>query len=105
MTRVDIIGQMVNGGDNDMRTRTRTFWTVLAGGLALAATMFAQPGASFRAQIRGGVGDHGKCTIEVRGDDVAESEIQGAQGRMRARSANPSVSLRLRCNEPLPPTR
>jgi len=86
-----------------MRSSTRTLWTVLAGGLALATPMLAQPVASYRAQIRGGVGDHGKCTIEVQVDGVAEIEIQGDQGRMRTLSGNPSVWRRMECNEPLPP--
>jgi len=78
----------------------------LAGAILLAAplcpTMFAQQVAAFRAQIRGG-GDHGKCTIEVDVDGVAEIEIQGDQGRMRTLSGNPSGWRRMECNEPLPP--
>ncbi|MBZ5676095.1 MAG: hypothetical protein LAP61_17780 [Acidobacteriia bacterium] len=74
----------------------------MAGGLMLAAPMFAQQVATFRAQIRGG-GDHGKCTIEVDVDGVAEIEIQGDQGRMRTLSGNPAGWRRMECNQPLPP--
>jgi len=78
----------------------------LAGAILLAAplctTMSAQQVATYRAQIRGG-GDHGKCTIEVDVDGVAEIEIQGDQGRMRTLSGNPSGWRRMECNQPLPP--
>jgi hypothetical protein len=90
-----------------MRLKNKTFWISVAGGLALAAplctTMFAQPVATYRAQIRGGGGDRAKCTIEVEVDGVAEVEIQGDQGRMRTLSGNPSAWRRLECSEPLPP--
>ena len=68
----------------------------------LAGPMFAQQVATFRAQIRGG-GDHGKCTIEVDVDGVAEIEIQGDQGRKRTLSGNPAGWRRMECNQPLPP--
>ena len=84
-----------------MKSKNKTFWIGLAGGLMLAAPMFAQPAATFRAQIRGG-GDHGKCTIEVDVDGVAEIEIQGDQGRMRTISGNPAGWRRMVCNEPMP---
>ena len=50
----------------------KTFWISLAGGLMLASPLFPQQVATFRAQIRGGGGDRGKCTIEVDVDGVAE---------------------------------
>jgi hypothetical protein len=68
----------------------------------LTAPVFAQQIATFRAQMRGG-GDHGKCTIEVDVDGVAEVEIQGDQGRMRTLSGNPAGWRRMECNQPLPP--
>jgi hypothetical protein len=77
-------------------------WFSLAGGFMLAGPTFAQQVATFRAQIRGG-GDHGKCTIEVDVDGVAEIEIQGDQGRMRTLSGNPAGWRRMECNQPLPP--
>ncbi|MBZ5635020.1 MAG: hypothetical protein LAO55_18010 [Acidobacteriia bacterium] len=84
-----------------MKSNSRTFWTGLAAGLVLTAPMFAQQVATFRAQIRGG-GDHGKCTIEVDVDGVAEIEIQGDKGRMRTLSGNPAGWRRMECNQPLP---
>lgn len=74
----------------------------LAGGFVMAAPMFAQRVDSFRAQIRGGDGDRGKCTIEVEVDGVAEVEIRADEGRMRTLSGNPSVWRRMECNQPLP---
>ena len=85
-----------------MTFKTNGLWITLAGGLMLAGPMFAQQVATFRAQIRGG-GDHGKCTIEVDVDGVAEIEIQGDQGRMRTLSGNPAGWRRMECNQPLPP--
>ena len=77
-------------------------WIGLAGGLVLTAQMFAQRVDNYRAQIRGGGGDRGKCTIEVEVDGVAEVEINGDQGRMRTLSGAPSVWRRMECNQPLP---
>jgi len=89
-----------------MKSRIKTLGIGLVGGLLLAAplcrTMFAQRVDSYRAQIRGG-GDHGKCTLEVVVDGVAEIEIQGDQGRMRTLSGAPSTWRRMECNQPLPP--
>lgn len=89
-----------------MKSETRTFWIGLAGGLALAApmctTMLAQKVDTYRAQIKGGGGDRGKCTIEVNVDGVAEIEIRGDEGRMRTLSGAPSAWRRMECNEPLP---
>jgi hypothetical protein len=90
-----------------MTWKNRGLWIAVAGGLLLAAplctTMFAQRPDVFRAQIRGGVGDHGKCTIEVVVDGIAEIEIQGDQGRLRTISGAPSTWRRMECNQPLPP--
>ena len=60
-----------------MKATNKTFWISLAGGLVLVAPAFAQRVDTFRAQIRGGGGDRGKCTIEVEVDSVAEIEIKG----------------------------
>jgi hypothetical protein len=90
-----------------MRLKTKIVWIGVAGALMLAAplctTMFAQRVDAYRAQIRGGGGDRGKCTIEVQVDGVAEIEIQGDQGRLRTLSGNPSSWRRMECTEPLPP--
>ncbi|MCU1337655.1 MAG: hypothetical protein JWO19_3236 [Bryobacterales bacterium] len=85
-----------------MKSTNKTLWTALAGGLILGAPVFAQRVDTFRAQIRGGGGDRGKCTIEVDVDGVAEVEIRGDEGRMRTLSGNPSVWRRMQCNQPLP---
>jgi hypothetical protein len=85
-----------------MRSKNKTFWISVAGGLALGMPLFAQQVATFRAQIRGGGGDRGKCTIEVDVDGVVEIEIQGDQGRMRTLSGNPAGWRRMECNQPLP---
>jgi len=85
-----------------MKSKNRILRIGLSGGLLLAAPMFAQRVDTFRAQIRGGGGDRGKCTIEVQVDGVAEIEIQGDQGRMRTLSGNPSAWRRMECTEPLP---
>jgi hypothetical protein len=85
-----------------IKTISKRSWISLAGSLLLAAPAFAQQVAAYRAQIRGGGGDRGKCTIEVEVDGVAEIEIQGDQGRMRTLSGNPSAWRRMECNAPLP---
>jgi hypothetical protein len=85
-----------------MKLKNRILGIGLAGGLVLAGTGFAQRVDNYRAQIKGGGGDRGKCTIEVDVDGVAEIEIQGDQGRMRTLSGNPSIWRRMECSEPLP---
>ena len=86
-----------------MQSTNRTFWITLGSGLLLLAPAFAQRVDNYRAQIRGGGGDRGKCTIEVDVDGVAEIEIRGDQGVMRTLSGNPSAWRRMECNQPLPP--
>lgn len=85
-----------------MKSTYKTLKVGLAGGLLLAAPVFAQQVATFRAQMRGGGGDRGKCTIEVDVDGVAEIEIRGDQGSMRTLSGQPSTWRRMECNQPLP---
>jgi len=77
-------------------------WIGLAGGMIFLLPAFAQRVDTFRAQIRGGGGDRGKCTIEVVVDGVAEIEIRGDEGRMRTLSGAPSTWRRMECNQPLP---
>ncbi len=55
-----------------------------------------------RADIRGGGGDGGKCTIEVEVDDTAEVEVSGDQGRIQTLSGSPSVWRRFQCSSPMP---
>jgi len=86
-----------------VKSGTRIFWIGLAALAApLCGTMFAQRVDTFRAQIRGGGGDRGKCTLEVDVDGVAEIEIKGDEGRMRTLSGAPSIWRRMECNQPLP---
>jgi hypothetical protein len=73
-----------------------------AAGLLLTVPMFAQKPDIFHAQIRGGGGDRGKCTIEVNVDGVAEIEIRADEGRMRTLSGAASTWRRMECTEPLP---
>jgi hypothetical protein len=66
--------------------------------------VFAQRGdraESRRADIRGG-GDHGKCTIEVVVDDVAEVAIRGDSAELRTLSGQQAEWRRFVCNQPLP---
>jgi hypothetical protein len=85
-----------------MKPKNKTFWMGLAGGLVLAAPVFALRVDTYRAQIRGSVGDRGKCTIEVDVDGVAEIEVRGGEGRMRTLSGRPAAWRRMECNLPLP---
>src|SRR5512142_1942306 len=55
-----------------------------------------------RASIRGGGGDHGKCTIEVEVDDVVEIAISGDTARMVTVAGQPALWRRFECNAPLP---
>lgn len=55
-----------------------------------------------RAYIRGGDGDHGKCTIEVEVDSAAEVAVSGATGVLRTLSGTPAHWRRLECNMPMP---
>lgn len=63
------------------------------------AMAFAQ--GTIQAQVTGG-GGSGKCTFEIRTGGVAEVEIRGNQGRVRAVSGGPAQWVRLKCNQPLP---
>ncbi len=54
-----------------------------------------------RADIRGG-GGHGKCTIEVEVDGVAEVEIRGETGRLRTLSGETATWRRFVCNQVMP---
>ena len=81
-----------------MKLKNKTLWIALAGGLMLAAPIFAQKVDVFHAQIRGG-GDRGKCTIEVNVDGVAEIEIRGDEGRMRTLSGAASTWRRMECTD------
>jgi len=68
---------------------------------AAALPAFAQRGEPFRASVRGS-GDSGKCTIEVRVDDVAEVEVRGEMGYLRTLQGQPASWVRFVCNAPFP---
>lgn len=68
---------------------------------AVALPAFAQRGEPFRATVRGS-GDSGKCTIEVRVDDVAEVEVRGDTGYLRTLQGQPASWVRFVCNAPFP---
>ncbi len=64
------------------------------------AALYAQP---FRAQITGGGGDRGKCTIEVVVDGSAEVEVRGDSAMLRNLNGRPPQWRRFVCNSPMPP--
>ena len=57
---------------------------------------------SMRATITGSGGDSGKCTIEVRIDEVAEVEFAGDTGRLRTLAGQPATWTRIDCSAPMP---
>lgn len=67
-----------------------------------AALLPAQSTQTMRANIRGGGGDSGKCTIEVTVDGAADVEIRGDTGRIRTLQGQPSSWRRFECTSPLP---
>jgi hypothetical protein len=73
--------------------------------VTVLACVFPAYGAtvqSRRANISGGGGNGGKCTIEVEIDDTAEVEVYGDQGRIQTLSGSPSNWRRFECTSPLP---
>ena len=83
-----------------MMTRN-TISLTLAALAASAVPALAQRGEPFQAQVRGS-GDSGKCTIEVRVDDVAEVEVRGTTGYLRTLQGQPASWVRFVCNAPFP---
>ncbi len=71
-----------------MMTR-KSISLTLAALAASALPALAQRGEQFQAQVRGS-GDSGKCTIEVRVDDVAEVEVRGTTGYLRTLQGQPA---------------
>jgi hypothetical protein len=57
---------------------------------------------TIRANLTGGNGAAGKCTIEVNVDQVAVVEISGDQGRLITEQGQPSEWRRMICTAPLP---
>ena len=58
-------------------------------------------GEQRQADIRGG-GGHGKCTIEVLVDGVAEVEVRGDMAFIRTISGEHASFRRFQCNTPMP---
>ena len=85
-------------GRDEMKHAVTT--TILFAGLATLCS--AQSVQSMRANIRGGGGDGGKCTIEVDVDGVADVEVRGDNGRMRTLQGQPSSWRRFECTGPIP---
>lgn len=61
-----------------------------------------QSSQSMRANIRGGGGDNGKCTIEVEVDAVADVEVRGDTGWIRTLEGQPSTWRRFECTSAIP---
>ena len=77
-------------------------WVAAAAAAAcMAVPGWAQRGEPFQATVRGS-GDSGKCTIEVRVDDVAEVEVRGTTGYLRTLAGQPAEWKRFVCNAPFP---
>lgn len=57
-----------------------------------------------KAELRGGGGTSGKCTVEVRVDMMAEVDLYGDSGRLRTLAGQPATWTRLECTGPLPYT-
>ncbi len=74
--------------------------------LLACPAVFAQWGrgnaATRQADIRGGGGESGKCTIEVEVDGSAQVEIRGATAQLRTLSGQPATWRRFVCNQPPP---
>ncbi|HWZ33147.1 MAG TPA: hypothetical protein VNX18_17515 [Bryobacteraceae bacterium] len=72
----------------------------LIAGFASVVTLQAQPR---RAEITGGGGDRGKCTIEVVVDGAAEVEVRGDTAVLRNLQGQTPQWRRFVCNSPMPP--
>ncbi len=70
--------------------------------LAIGAGMALAQNDSRQATMRGSRGDHGKCTIEVSVDGVAEIEISGTRANMHTLQGIPARFVRFECNDTLP---
>lgn len=75
---------------------------VVVATVAAVALLPAQSRQSMQANIRGGGGDTGKCTIEVEVDGAAEVEVRGAMGHIRTLQGQRSNWRRFECTSPLP---
>ena len=69
--------------------------------LTVSGSAFAQRD-SMTANIRGGGGDGGKCTIEVDVDGVADVEVRGDRAYIRTLQGQPAFFRRFECNMVMP---
>lgn len=69
--------------------------------MLFASSIFAQ-GYSRESTLVGTLGDHGRCTVEVIVDDIAQVEISGTVGTLRTVSGRPAQWRRFECNSVLP---
>src|SRR5437867_5551367 len=72
------------------------------GVLAVVAGLLSAETYQRRAVIKGGNANHGKCTIEVVVDGVADVEIRGDSATLRNLSGRPAQWRRFECTGPLP---
>jgi len=79
--------------------RKSIYVTLLA---AAACLPMAAAPDTIRANITGGRGDRGKCTIEVNVDEAAEVEVSGDVGRIRTLAGGRAHWVRLQCTGPIP---
>lgn len=70
--------------------------------VAFGTLAWGQSTQTMTANIRGGGGDSGKCTIEVEVDGVAEVEVRGDRGVIRTLEGQPSNWRRFECNSVMP---
>jgi len=79
--------------------RTLSAVVLIAG---MAGLLPAQRVQTMRANIRGGGGDNGKCTVEVEVDGAADVEVRGDTGYIRTLQGQTATWRRLECTSPIP---
>jgi len=75
---------------------------LLSATAAFAMIAQAQDVRRQATMVGGGGPDRGKCTIEVRVDQIAEVEIRGTMATIRTLQGQPSQFRRFECTAPLP---
>src|SRR5438045_8311753 len=68
----------------------------------LASPILSAQTIERRANITGGGGDSGRCTIQAEVDNVAEITVVGDRGLIRTLAGQPSTLQRIDCTGPLP---
>src|SRR5690242_4648110 len=87
-----------SAGDLSLHYRIPFFLVLLA---STAIPGFSQD--TMRANVRGdNRSDHGKCTVEVDVDDVAEVAVRGDTARIRTLSGGPARFRRFDCDSIMP---